>query len=413
MSGLSVLHQLYPRPRDDNSLHGPVRRRHIIYIQGLFPQGPAYYYALLKKQQLHHAQLYGLKVQCSDLTQIDPLVCRCTLHTAFNGESVETIYDFLDWQDIIQKAHRRSFFYTLAHAVYTFIGHFIDGTFAALLRLRWKFALAWLMPYLIFALIGGFALITLQGIYELSYSLTPAPLLIASIGIAAIIALYRLGRLYFSASMLRSFNYSYAYGKGRTPEFEKRIAAFGDTVTAICKVSDADEVLIVGHSFGGQLAIRTAAEALYRGAFAGNENGRIKLLTVGDAGMHIALMRGDGGARVRKAIFDMAAQKDLPWVTVYSGKDAMSFNNVDPASALKWFEGKPAHVEDFSWPLMYDARLRNSLNERDYRRLRWRFFHLHGLFIMAARLSSANYDYLRIVCGGAPLALSGQRISAK
>jgi hypothetical protein len=53
------------------------------------------------------------------------------------------------------------------------------------------------------------------------------------------------------------------------------------------------------------------------------------------------------------------------------------------------------------------------LKEENYYRMRWRFFHIHGQYIMAAQLKCAHFDYLRAVCGAEPLALSGRRISAK
>jgi hypothetical protein len=409
-----IAYQPYPLPQNQDPLNGPIGRRHVIYIQGLFPRGPDYYYALLEKQLTRHAELYGLKATCSPLLRINPLLVRCEIMMQSDGRSVHTTYDFLDWEDLIKTAHQRSVFYTVLRAARTFADHFLDGTFIAMLRAWWKFAIAWILPYIMFALVGLFAVIFAKNLFHIFWKYEGfAPLVKIGISGFAILGLLRLSRFYWCAVMIRDFNYASLYAKGKVPELEKRISDFSDIVTDICKTSEADEILIVGHSFSGQLAARVAAGAARKGAFARNDNHRIKLLTLGDAGCHVALMKGAGAARVRQDIFAIASQKELPWVLIYSGKDVLAFNTADPPSLLRKFEGGNAHISDFFWPLMYDARFRSAMKEEDYHRMRWRFFHIHGQYIMAARLKSAHFDYLRAVCGAEPLSLSGKRISAK
>jgi hypothetical protein len=406
-------HQVYPCPSGENTLIGPVARRHVIYIQGFFPQGPAYYHAILKKQCAHHAQLHKLDVECSDLAKAAPLIWRCKIEASKEGRCVQTVYDFFDWHDIACGAHEHSFFYNLPRTMLTFFTHFTDGTFPAMWRLFWKFAIAWVFPYLLFVFMALLSALAVHGAWKLYAGEGAGAGVEIILSALAVFGLLQLDKLYWCAVMLRTFNYASAYAKGRKPELEQRVEQFSQAIEDICKTSDADEILIVGHSFGGQLAWRAAAGAYRKGAFA-KMQGRAKLLTLGDAGLHVALMRGPGASRIRHAVFDLAAQKDLPWVIAYSAKDVMSFNDVDPPSALKHFEGdKTARVEDFTWPLMLDARLRGALPPKDYRAMRWRFFHMHSFFIMAARLRSAPFDYLRLVCGAQPLALSGERISAK
>ncbi len=404
-----IQYQHYPAPHGTDPFQGPVRRRHVLFIQGLFPQGPAYYYDLLKKQLQHYAKLYGMSCTCSGLVRPYEHVARCEIEARQEDRSINVVYDFLDWEDIVRSAHQRSLLDDLSGAVRTVFNHFTEGTFIALARAHWKFAIAWLFPYILFTLIAVTALAALYNLLQLAAGSDPAIALPRILlGSAITYGLWRLSRLYWCGAMLRNFNFASRYARDLTPELEQRIDIFADIIAKTCKASQADEILIVGHSFAGQLAIRAALGAFRKGAFSNGQR-RIKLLTVGDATCHTGLMKGAGAARTRNAVIELAQQQNLPWVLIYGGKDVLAFNKADPPSTLRAFEGYKSSVKDFFWPLMHGAHFREALAKKDYRRLRWRFFHIHGQYIMAARLKSAPFDYIRAVCGSIPLPLTGKR----
>ncbi|MES2905938.1 MAG: sulfur transferase domain-containing protein [Pseudomonadota bacterium] len=408
-----VTHQFYPQSSSENPLEGPVKSRQVIYIQGFFPKGMDYYHKILGAELGVYADLYGLQATLSPLARQADFVGRCRIEVKRDGQSVVTDYDFLEWNDLIIESQHKNICETGFSSIKTFFVHIIDGSAAFMARTFWKYFLAWFLPYLLFA-VAGFVLVKflLAGAMLFTAAGAIVPLKKICLYLLGLFVLWKLNRLYWSSLMLRNFNAAAAFAKGHLPQLEKRIAVFADYIADVCRNSKADEILIVGHSFGTQIAAVAVAKASRSGAFDGLQ-GRAKLLTLGDATCHIGSLQGSGAKQLRHDVLHLASQDKLPWLLLYNSKDVLGFNTTDPPSALAALESKKRDVEDFRWPLMLDARFRDMVPRKDYEWLRWKFFHMHSQFIFAARLKNARYDYLRAVCGAQTLPLGAQRLSQK
>ena len=71
--------------------------------------------------------------------------------------------------------------------------------------------------------------------------------------------------------------------RGGCPEIESRCEAFAGRLIAADEAGDADEILVVGHSMGAQLAGQTVAKALAGDPRFGRRGARVNLLTPGAA----------------------------------------------------------------------------------------------------------------------------------
>lgn len=403
-----AVHQLFPLPRQ-HWLDGPVRRRHVLYIQGFFPKGPDYYRKLLQNEGEVFAKIQDVDWTCSPLRWLGPFTARCEITCGRGGNRVETVYEFLHWQDLIAAQLNCSLFARSAAAMRGFFAHLAAGAPRRMRQAHWKYFSAWLFPYLLFSALAILSLLTLGWTYE-AFTGAGLPLLFkAGLALAAIAFLWKLNRLCWSSLMLGNFAYASAYAGGKAPELETRIEAFAQRMAAAAQGADADEVLIVGHSFGTQIAALSAARALELGAFSPGQT-RVKLLSLGDATCHIGCLEGVGASRMRKAVMELGLQDRLPWVVLYSGKDVLCFNTADPPSTLGALEtGTDTPFNVFRWPILYDVAFRSALERAQYRRIRWLFFRMHSQFILAARKKEAPFDYFRVICGAQALPLDGAR----
>lgn len=409
-----IAHQLYPGMAGADPLQGLVRKRHVFYIQGFFPKGPAYYHKLLQQELQAFSALHDLDWSCSSLEWITTIKARCEIQVARGTETVTTVYEFLHWQDLILTTCSLGLCESLRKNILSLLAHITAGAPIHMLRTHWKYFIAWTLPYFLYLAIALCALAAVFYFSQLIFvGLSTRPLFLAPFFLIMTLSLWRISRLCWSSLMLRNFICAADYARGALPELEERIERFGQHIFSTCKESDADEILIIGHSFGTQLAVLTTAYALALGAFQ-NNNGRTKLLNLGDATCHIGFLKGAGALRLRHAVLKLASHPDLPWVVLYSGKDVLCFDNADPATTLAKIEtGQEPPVDRFSWPLMYDAAFRSAVEKKDYLRLRWQFFRMHSQFIFAARKKTARFDYFRTICGAAPLALWGKRLTAQ
>ena len=69
--------------------------------------------------------------------------------------------------------------------------------------------------------------------------------------------------------------------RGRRPDWEERFDAFATHVIDVVRSTDADEVIVVGHSSGSFVAANVLARALARDPSLGTHGPRVALLTLG------------------------------------------------------------------------------------------------------------------------------------
>jgi pimeloyl-ACP methyl ester carboxylesterase len=174
-----------------------------------------------------------------------------------------------------------------------------------------------------------------------------------------------------------------------------RIERFAQYLATVARSSDAEEIVVVGHSSGSFLGAEILARALKLDPSLGRHGPRIVLLTIGGnfpiVGFH-AVSRD-----FRDHLRLLAVEPSIDWIDCQSRKDVMNFYPFDPVAGHGIDVGAMRRN-----PTIVPVRFREIIKPEHYNLFRWKFFRVHFQFVMANERPHA-YDFFMIVCGPIPL----------
>src|SRR6202042_2227915 len=159
--------------------------------------------------------------------------------------------------------------------------------------------------------------------------------------------------------------------------------------------SDAEEIVLLGHSSGSFLGAEILARALQLDPALGRHGPRIVLLTIGGnfpiVGFHAVSQDFRDHLRL------LAIEPSVDWIDCQSRKDVMNFFPFEPIAGHGIDVGTLRRN-----PTIVPVRFREIIQPEHYNLFRWKFFRVHFQFVMANELPHA-YDFFMIVCGPIPL----------
>ena len=165
-----------------------------------------------------------------------------------------------------------------------------------------------------------------------------------------------------------------------------RVEKFSDR---ICEAldSDADEVLIVGHSSGAHLAVVLTAEVLRRR----NDASKLALLTLGQAIPVTSFL--PGAWILRRDLQQISKRSDVKWLDVSAPGDGDCFALSDPVEV----SGAAPLTKKFG-PTVISATFSQTLSAETQRGTWWKFFRRHIQYLCAFDYP-VEYDYFKITAG--------------
>ena len=162
---------------------------------------------------------------------------------------------------------------------------------------------------------------------------------------------------------------------------------FGKSIRAALE-SDADEVLVVGHSSGAHLGVSILADLIRQGL--PEPRPVLSFLSLGHVVPMVSFL--PKAQRLRGDLAYLSAREELTWVDVTAPGDGCAFALCDPVAVTGVApEGK-------RWPLVFSAAFTQTLSPARWKELRWRFFRLHFQYLCAFD-RPGDYDYFRITAG--------------
>ncbi len=189
--------------------------------------------------------------------------------------------------------------------------------------------------------------------------------------------------------------WTWEFSHRQRPEWDQRIDRFAQHLVNVARTSDAQEIVIVGHSSGSFLGVEILARALKLDPDLGRHGPRVVLLTIGGnfpiVGFHAA------SRDFRDHLRQLAIEPSIDWIDCQSRKDVMNFYPFDPVAG----HGIDAGAERRN-PTIVPVRFREIIKPEHYNRFRWKYFRVHFQFVMANERPHA-YDFFMIVCGPVPL----------
>ena len=378
-----------------------VQHRHIIYVQGYDPRGLAQYYRMFRTQLRKFGRLYQIAATIGR-PQVAPdgEIASWTIETKAGDWQTRTSYDFLRFEDLIQRDLAAPIWRTVLHAMWIYWRLVFGGTIARFWKAHWRFATFISYPHFllfneaIWSLGLAFAFekgLEALGIPSLFSTAAAAAFFVAALGTLLKYTENRTYLLYLLSDTIWTWEFSHR----QRPEWDQRIDRFAQYLAKVARSSDADEIVIVGHSSGSFLGTEILARALKLDPALGRNGPRIVLLTIGGnfpiVGFHAASQDFRDHLRL------LAVESSIDWIDCQSRKDVMNFYPFDPIAGHGIDVGASRRN-----PTIVPVRFREIIKPENYNLFRWKFFRVHFQFVMANERPHA-YDFFMIVCGPIPL----------
>ena len=380
-----------------------VQHRHIIYIQGYDPRGLAQYYRMFRTELRKFARLYELSATTSrPQTAPGGEIASWSIETKAGDWQTRASYDFLRFEDFIQRDLAAPIWRTLFQAVWIYWRLVFAGTIARFWRANWRFATFITYPHLMLlleavcAVAVGFAFEKGLGALGVPDPFSIAAAVAAFVAVLGAMLKYTENQTYL-LYLLSDTIWTWEFSHRARPEWDQRIDRFAQHLVKVARESDADEIVIVGHSSGSFLGTEMLARALKLDPALGRHGPRIVLLTIGGnfpiVGFHAV------SKDFRDHLRMLAVEPSIDWIDCQSRKDVMNFYPFDPIKGHDIDVGEARRN-----PKIVSVRFRDIISPEHYNLFRWKFFRVHFQFVMANERPHA-YDFFMIVCGPIPLSV--------
>jgi hypothetical protein len=378
-----------------------VQHRHIVYVQGYDPRGLAQYYRMFRTELRKFGRLYQLTTTISrPQTAPDGERASWSIETKADDWQTRTSYDFLRFEDLIQRDLAAPILGTVLRAIWIYWRLVFRGTIARFWKANWRFATFITYPHVLLLAealcslgiaLGIAAGMNAVGIPRVFGIVTAILLFVALLGTVLKYTENQTYLLYLLSDTIWTWQFSHR----QRPEWDQRIDRFAEYLVKVARESDAEEIVVVGHSSGSFLGTEILARALKLDPSLGRHGPRIVLLTIGGnfpiVGFHAT------SKDFRDHLRLLAVEPSIDWIDCQSRKDVMNFYPFDPIAGHGIDVG-PARRN----PTIVPVRFREIIKPQHYNVFRWKFFRVHFQFVMANERPHA-YDFFMIVCGPIPL----------
>ncbi|RYD34363.1 MAG: hypothetical protein EOP85_19895, partial [Verrucomicrobiaceae bacterium] len=326
-----------------------VRKRLVFYFSGFDPRGPAHYHSLYGEQARLHTPLNGLDLQVGKRRRSGKLANAWTITS--NGGETETEYEFLRWDDIIRAHWPKNEWQLLKSTLPTYGEFFRTNLIGRMRKLAWASALTVTYPFILFVglLALGLFLATAVAAVPVALDLPWWTGLLPAAGLLA--GTLFLGRWlddrFRSFWLLRVYGAMQPWAYGKIPELDTRIRDFAAHIVEKARASDADEVLVVGHSVGTILAIPLVAELLRLDPGLGETGPAFGLVALGSCLPLVGLLPGSD--KFREDLKAVATAPGVRWLDFSARRDGACVPQVDPlkASGISRPKGIPVRPQQF------------------------------------------------------------------
>jgi hypothetical protein len=378
-----------------------VQHRHIVYVQGYDPRGLAQYYRMFRTELRKFGRLYQLTTTVSrPKTATDGESASWSIETKASDWQTRTSYDFLRFEDLIQRDLAAPILGTVLRAIWIYWRLVFRGTIARFWKANWRFATFITYPHLMLLVeaLGSFgvAYAIARGLGALGVPgvLGTAAAVIVFVALLGTVLKYTENATYL-LYLLSDTIWTWQFSHRQRPEWDQRIDRFAEYLTKLARESDAEEIVVVGHSSGSFLGAEIVARALKLDPALGRHGPRIVLLTLGGnfpiVGFHAASQDFRDHLRL------LAVERSIDWIDCQSRKDVMNFYPFDPIAGHGIEVGALRRN-----PTIVPVRFREIIKPEHYNVFRWKFFRVHFQFVMANERPH-SYDFFMIVCGPVPL----------
>ncbi len=367
----------------------PVRRRHVFYVPGYDPMPPRRYRELYRAEGRKQAGISGFDIALKGKTGQGARY-QWDVAARIEGAEVDATIELLLWNDIVHESMHKTILHTYWLLLKTLWLYVSSGALRALFRLRKAPILAAMYPVVILLGQLSFSAFLGYGVARVFGGWGGAVL--GGALLAALLVMFRrFDRKFYAYYLLHDYAFWAQSGGAMPPALHRRVQDFADRIEAALD-SDADEVLVVGHSSGAHLAVNLLAEVLRRRP----EAPKLAFLTLGQTIPVVSFL--PGARDLRRDLRRISLRPDVFWLDVSAPGDGACFALSDPVAVSGV---APPEGAQFG-PKIISAAFSETMTPEHQRRTRWRFLRRHVQYLCAFE-RPRDYDYFRVTAG--PLTL--------
>ncbi len=386
----------------------PVARRHVFYLHGFDPRGPAAYHRIFQEEALRQAEVDRVPFRVGARRNDGTIASSWEVEADYPEGTVKTTYEALRWDDMVRRHWPKGLPALIAMSL-RYLWSFLRAEFLrGLAKTAWPSFVAILFPPATFLAFGLLLLLLGLLVWQLGllFGLPSwlALAIAAGIAIGASFLWKRLEAWLNPCWLARVFGFLASWASGRVKGLEEKQRLFAARIEARLRDPELDEVLIVGHSIGAQHAIG-ALDQLYRKDPSLFDTGKASFLTLGQCLPLLGALREAEQFRRELAVVGIE-MTGMPWIDVTSPSDPASSCAVDPLAPT----GLDRPMGEDERPVQVSPRFHAILTPETFRQIRREPFRFHFQYLMASEIPG-RYNFFRLTCGPERLAPPGDRIA--
>lgn len=374
------------------SMAEPIVARRVAYhVGGYDPMPPEAVHRRFVREIHRFEGAWSLSASVSS-PEISTDLATWNIDTTGPNWHVNARFHFVRWDDVMASMTRRPLWWRIPFGLFAFLDFVAHGALWRYFRTSWRYAIFFLYPFLVFAVLVAMAWIA----GAVAATAAESRSIGAAAGLGAFIALLLgPGRWLYLPELFDDWIFSRSYVWHGDQVIEHRLDLIARDICAAARSGTADEILIVGHSLGAVLAVDLLDRGLKLDPALGSNGTRVAFVSVGSSILKIGLHRG--AERFRAALARVASAPRIVWVEYQALTDPMNFYSTDPVAELG--------LMPTGRPVVRRVWFKQMLDTPAYRRIRRNFFRLHNQFV-SGNTRRATYDYFMLLCG--PLSLDHQ-----
>ena len=370
-----------------------VTKRLAVVLTGYEPMPASRQYQRFRRGLEYLGKTWGVEARVLEGEALEGPLPRWQAETKGPDWRVTTVVRHFNWSDLVERDFARSDLRRLVDgiaALFDFIG---SGTMVRYFRSNFRYGLFFIYPLVLLASMAGTGIAAAWGL--VGSGLPGAAWLAAPAAIAVFAALWALGhdKLYL-AYILDDWSFAREMVYGQRVDLHERIALFADELHAEIARTDADEILLVGHSLGAAMMLEVLSRVLDRlgppvaQASDADRPARLQLMTIGSSILKVGLH--PAAADLHAAAQKVADHPDVFWVEYQARADIINFFKANPTAEMRLQVRQPPQVRT--------VRIRHMLEPATYKKFRSDFFRMHRQFVMGNE-RRYHYDYFMMLCG--------------
>jgi hypothetical protein len=369
-----------------------VRKRCFVQMTGYEPVGAAHQHRRFIREMARFHKTWNVNGTVSPpRLSADQAVASWTVDTFGPNWRVTTDYHWFRWDDFVRADGARSDWLRFPLGIAALMEFILTGTVVKYFAIAWRYGGFFLFPLLY---IVGMAWLSI-GVtrFAVGHLALPYPMLIApALWFAMFVALrWTFGRSIHIGYALDDWHFARDFAHRARTNVDVRLDRLAAELVRLARETDADEIIVHGHSLGAPLSLCVIDRAFRLDPQLGARGKPLHVVSTGSSLLKVALHPAAGWLR---DVVGRLANAPIYWVEYQALVDIINVYRVDPVVAL----GLPATGK----PIIKIFRIRLMVEEHTYRRFHLNFLRIHRQAVMGNE-RRYFYDYYMLCCGPLPL----------